>query len=266
MWSVLLSILVSNIVIFLLWEAFNGWILHLPEEGEAARIFSNQILATVLVLIVDLIMEIDYAMRKLKDSIAVQERMEKEYMRAQLESLKTQISPHFLFNSFNALQSLVDQSPQQAKAFIQELSRVYRYVLDKKDALVVPCADEVQFIKSFLYLNHIRFGDSLVAEIDPDVEQCNGYLPPLTLQLLVENAIKHNIISVSKPLKVRIYRSGDNLVVENNLQLRSDAVSISGIGHQNLVARYNLLSDKSPDFRQTAASYIAIVPIIEQEA
>ncbi len=261
--SVLISLIASNIIIYVFWIAFDGWILHLPVEGRTSRIFSNQVLATVLVIIVDLVMEINQYISKLKLSIAAREQLEKEMMRAQLEGLKTQISPHFLFNSFNALQSLVDQSPAQAKAFIQELARVYRYVLDKKDAMVVPCGDEITFIKSFLYLNHIRFGDSLQASIELD--NCTGYLPPLTLQLLVENAIKHNVISKSKPLHIRIYQEGNAIVVSNNLQLREDTPPESGIGHQNLLARYALLSATAPQFYVRDQNYVAIVPIIEQE-
>lgn len=263
LFSVLISLVASNVLIYVFWLAFDGWVLHLPAEGSTARIFSNQVLATVLVIIVDLVMEINQYISKLKLSIAAREQLEKEMMRAQLEGLKTQISPHFLFNSFNALQSLIDQSPVQAKAFIQELARVYRYVLDKKDAMVVPCADEVNFIKSFLYLNHIRFGDSLQATIDLD--GCTGYLPPLTLQLLVENAIKHNVISKSKPLHIRIRQEGKNIVVSNNLQLRDDTPPASGIGHQNLIARYALLSADTPAFFEQDQQYIAVVPVIEQE-
>lgn len=261
--SVTLSLLFSNIIIYGFWILFDNMVLQLPEEGSRARIFSNQILATVLVLIVDLIMEISTYMQKLKLSIARQEKMEKEMMRAQLEGLKTQISPHFLFNSFNALQSLVDQNPAQAKAFIQELSRVYRYVLDKKDAMVVPCGDEIAFIKSYLYLNQIRFGDSLIFEIDDD--DCAGYLPPLTLQILIENAIKHNVISRSKPLHIQIKKEQDALMVINNLQLRDDAPHSTGIGHQNILARYALLSTHQPDFGVNGAYYIAKVPILAEE-
>lgn len=261
--SVLFSLIASNAIIYIFWIGFDELILKLPKEGHANRVFSNQVLATVLVIIVDLIMEINQYISKLKISIAAREQLEKEMMRAQLEGLKTQISPHFLFNSFNALQSLIDQSPVQAKAFIQELARVYRYVLDKKDAMVVPCSDEIHFIKSFLYLNQIRFGDSLQANIDMD--DCTGYLPPLTLQLLVENAIKHNIISKSKPLIIHIKQEGNSIHVVNNLQLRDDAPPESGIGHQNLRARYALLSANEPVFTIRENQYVAIVPIIEQE-
>jgi len=263
--TVFVSLLASNIVIFVMWKLFNDLILHLPEDGETARVFSNQILATVLVIIVDLIIEVDIYVKKLKISMETQARLEKEFIRAQLESLKTQISPHFLFNSFNALQSLIDQSPVQAKSFIQELAKVYRYVLDKKDEMVVPVSDEVAFIRSFLYLNHIRFGDSLSADIDLSAQEMDGFIPPLTLQLLVENAIKHNIISQARPLHISVFRDAGNIIIKNNLQLREDTPSASGIGQSNLVARYNLISDRTPSFNIVDDAYIAKVPVLEQE-
>jgi hypothetical protein len=263
--TVFVSLIASNIVIYFLWQFFDHVIFHLPAEGEKERIFSNQILATVLVIIVDLIIEVDCYVKKLKASMEKQAHLEKEFIRAQLESLKTQISPHFLFNSFNALQSLIDQSPEQARAFIQELSRVYRYVLDKKDEMVVPLSDEVQFIRSFLYLNHIRFGNSLTADIKLSAADLDGFIPPLTLQLLVENAIKHNIISQAKPLHIDVFRDGDIIIVRNNVQLRADAATFSGIGQSNLIARYELISDRRPIFGIEENAYIAKVPVLEQE-
>ena len=222
------------------------------------------LLVTIFITIIGAILyEANTYYHQWKSAIAEEEQLEKLNLESQFQSLQGQLNPHFLFNSFNALQSLVDQSPVQAKAFIQELARVYRYVLDKKDAMVVPCGDEITFIKSFLYLNHIRFGDSLQASIELD--NCTGYLPPLTLQLLVENAIKHNVISKSKPLHIRIYQEGNAIVVSNNLQLREDTPPESGIGHQNLLARYALLSATAPQFYVRDQNYVAIVPIIEQE-
>lgn len=263
--TVIVSLIASNIAIYLLWLFFDNQFFHLPEEGQAERIFTNQILATVLVIIVDLIIEVDCYVKKLRESMEKQAHLEKEFIRAQLESLKTQISPHFLFNSFNALQSLIDQSPEQARAFIQELARVYRYVLDKKDEMVVPVRDEIAFIRSFLFLNHIRFGNSLTADIQLSDKDQDGFIPPLTLQLLVENAIKHNVISQSRPLHIEVYREGGQIIVRNNLQRRSDASPLSGIGQSNLTARYELICDRKPIFTMTADSYIAQVPVLEQE-
>ncbi|MBC8047305.1 MAG: histidine kinase [Fimbriimonadaceae bacterium] len=197
--------------------------------------------------------------------MAEKERLEKENINAQLESLKTQVSPHFLFNSFNALQSLIDTDPQKAKDFLQELSKVYRYVLEHKDDLVVEIKEELSFIQSFIYLNKIRFGESLQFDTQIDAHAAKQYIPPLSLQLLVENAIKHNIVSSEKPLRIGISNENGYLIVKNNLQLRTEKIISTGIGLENLKERYRLIHNIAPEFILTKESYIAKIPVIEKE-
>lgn len=259
-----LGIVSSNIIIYLEWKLFNNLFFHIEPPLENTRIFSNQVIATILVVIVSLVLEIRHYVKQLKLSIAEKEKLERAFLRAQLEGLKTQISPHFLFNSFNALQSLIEDNPEKAKSFVQELARVYRYVLDKRDNLVVKLSDEISFIHSYVYLNKIRFGENLKIEINIESNLLQHFLPPLTLQLLIENAIKHNIISASKPLHIVISTADDMLVVTNNYQPRAESVLSTQIGHSNLTDRYKLICDKVPIFGIVGTNYVAKVPLVDE--
>lgn len=178
---VVISLLAGNVIIFLEWLAFNHIFFHCTADEARAHIFENQMLATVLVIIVSLIFEIGHFINQLKITVAEKERLEKENMRSQLESLKTQMSPHFLFNSFNALLSLVDSDTEKAKEFILQLSKVYRYVLDQNNNQVVEIKEELKFIQSYIYLNKIRFGENLTFETNLDAHILNRFIPPLTL-------------------------------------------------------------------------------------
>ncbi len=260
-----ISLVVANIIIYVEWLFFNAYLFHCTSEESHAHIFENQVLATVLVIIVSLIFEIGHFINQLKITVAEKERLEKENMRSQLESLKTQMSPHFLFNSFNALLSLVDSDKEKAKEFILQLAKVYRYVLDQNNNLVVEVKEELKFIQSYIYLNKIRFGDSLIFETHLDAEVLNRFIPPLTLQTLVENAIKHNVISQEKPLNIRLSNDNDFLIVANNLQLRSEKMESTGIGIKNLKERYLILCNKEPEFGIMNQHYVAKIPLIEKE-
>ena len=162
---------------------------------------------------------------------------------AKYESLKSQVSPHFLFNSLNALTNLVYEDQDKAAKFIKQLSEVYRYVLDTRDKEVVSMEEEKNFLNSYLFLQQIRFGDKLKLEVNLD--ETRSRIAPLVLQMLVENAIKHNVISEENPLHINIYVKDGFIVVENNLQKKSVMLDESpGIGLDNIAKRYEFLSDK----------------------
>jgi sensor histidine kinase YesM len=243
--SVLVSLIASNIIIYVFWIAFDGWILHLPVEGRTSRIFSNQVLATVLVIIVDLVMEINQYISKLKLSIAAREQLEKEMMRAQLEGLKTQISPHFLFNNLSILSSLVETEPELSVQFIHHLSKAYRYLLEKSALERIPLKTELDFVKTYTFLLKIRFEEKLEIVIDiPEADKLRYSIVPLTLQLLVENAVKHNRMSEEEPLKVYLKVNDNYLEVNNRIQPRPKNEPSTGLGLQNIINRYKLLTEK----------------------
>lgn len=189
------------------------------------------------------------------------ERLKRESVKAQYESLKNQVNPHFLFNSLNVLTNLVYEDQERAVRFIKQLSEVYRYVLDTRDKELVPIHQEIAFVNSYLFLQRIRFGEKLMADVEVPDE--NGFIAPLALQLLVENAIKHNEVSAEHPLQIRVAREASALVVSNTLQRRSVIPEASsGLGLDNLKKRYEFLSDTPVAVIETANQFVVKIPIL----
>jgi hypothetical protein len=189
------------------------------------------------------------------------ERYQKESMTATYESLKSQVNPHFLFNSLNALTNLVYEDQDKAANFIKQLSEVYRYVLDTRDKEVVSLQEELKFLKSYVYLQQIRFGDKL--NIDVSLNGLNSMVAPLALQMLIENAVKHNEVSEENPLTVRIYSGDGYIIVENNLQKKSQlGESGSGIGLENINKRYQFLSNQKVVIDQSGNKFLVKLPVI----
>jgi hypothetical protein len=192
------------------------------------------------------------------------ERLKNENLKSKFESMKSQINPHFLFNSLNALSSLVYENQADAVVFIRKLSEVYRYVLDHQHDEVVDIQEEMSFLKAYVFLNKIRFGDKLEVHFHPeDTDAFTGALPPLALQMVVENAIKHNEISKEHPLRIDIRKNGEGLEVINNLNpvahKKSDA---HGLGLKNIRARYQYLSDQAVEARHGTEEFFVYLPIL----
>ena len=190
------------------------------------------------------------------------EASKRESMMAQYESLKSQVNPHFLFNSLNALTNLVYEDQDKAAKFIKQLSEVYRYVLDTRNREVVGLEEELQFLKAYLFLQQIRFGDKLQIKIE--LSGVESPVAPLAFQMLIENAIKHNVISQEDPLTIRLYSTQNYLVVENNLQKKSVLREDSpGIGLDNIRKRYAFLSDQPIEVNQTEKLFSVRLPILK---
>lgn len=190
------------------------------------------------------------------------EKFQKESAAAKFESLRSQVNPHFLFNSLNVLTNLVYEDQDKAAKFIKQMSDVYRYLLETKDKEIVSLEDEKKFLTSYLFLQQIRFGDKLKLTISLDEKK--GMIPPLVLQMLVENAIKHNIVSEDNPLHISIYLEEGFIVVENNLQKKNTLVEDStGIGLENICKRYEFLTDKKVEVIQRE-KFMVRLPILDQ--
>jgi sensor histidine kinase YesM len=170
-----------------------------------------------------------------KEAAVQQEKLKREQLALQYETLKSQVNPHFLFNNLNSLTSLISTNPDKAIDFVKKLSDVYRYVLDQKDCELVALETELKFLESYVFLQQIRFGTNLKVEIK--VSSKNFKVIPLSVQMLVENAIKHNEISDRNPLEIKIYSTDDHyLVIENRLQKKTGSEG-SGSGIQNIKSR-----------------------------
>lgn len=190
------------------------------------------------------------------------ERLKGENITSQYESLKNQVNPHFLFNSLNTLTSLVHDKPDLAVKFIKQLSEVYRYVLDSQSKEVVPLATELKFVASYVFLQKIRFGDDLQVHIRVP-ENSTIQIAPLSLQMLLENAVKHNIILEEMPLHIRIYLEEEGyIVVKNNLQEKRTGLVTSELGLKNIKARYEYLTNKPVHIIKTATDYMVKLPVL----
>ena len=163
---------------------------------------------------------------------------------AQFDALKNQLDPHFLFNSLNVLTSLIDEDPRQAQRFTTSLSKVYRYVLEQKSKELVPVDEEFAFARTYVELLKMRFEDSLTFDIPEKAVNPEGLIVPLSLQLLLENAVKHNVVTPSRPLRITVREEDGFLVVANNLQEKQVVKKSSGVGLQNIQQRYALLTER----------------------
>lgn len=192
-------------------------------------------------------------------------RLQKENLQSQFDVLKQQVNPHFLFNSLNVLISLIKLEPNLAETFTERLAKVYRYVLENRDENLVTVRTELEFLKAYVFLIDTRFQGKVLITIDINEEMENRLVLPLSLQLLIENAIKHNAFSTKSPLKIRLFiDEHDYLNVVNNLQIREKHIASTGVGLSNISSRYSLICDKAPVFEQTENEFIAKIPLLER--
>jgi len=192
------------------------------------------------------------------------ERLEKEHLQAQFMALKSQLSPHFLFNSFSILASLIEKDPVKSVRYVGELSKSYRYILEKANLELVKLNVELDFIQVYIFLLKSRFENKFHVDIAVSEVAVESYaIAPLTLQMLVENAVKHNVMSVEKPLEVSIKIKNDYLVVSNAVQIRLDSEPSTGLGLTNIINRYALLTDR-PVFVNESQDYFTVeIPLLK---
>lgn len=184
-------------------------------------------------------------------------------LQSQLNSLKLQINPHFMFNNFNNLLELIEEDSALAGKFLGNLSKVYRYIITNLDRNLIPVSDEIKFLDSYLYLMKVRHDEGIITRISPGVRQCKGFLPPAVLQLLVENAIKHNGFSSAHPLVIDIKLSDGYITVCNIKSPLISPIESTGLGLKNITERYALLCDKKVKIESTENFYSVSLPIIK---
>ncbi|MFT2009768.1 sensor histidine kinase [Pontibacter sp. 13R65] len=185
-------------------------------------------------------------------------------MESELLSLRLQLDPHFMFNNFNTLSELINEDANTASKFLDNLSRVYRYMIQNLKKDLVRLEDEIRFLEAYLYLIRIRHGDNVQVEIDLDKVLMGRSIPPITLQLLVENAIKHNIASKASPLLIRVYQSDPSQVcVRNNLQRIPSTIFSTKLGLQNIKDRYLLLGGVMPVIEESEGHFTVRLPLLD---
>tara|TARA_B100000795_G_scaffold70531_1_gene49455 strand:- start:17994 stop:19001 length:1008 start_codon:yes stop_codon:yes gene_type:complete len=217
-------------------------------------------------LVIGAIYETIYILFQLKHVMVEREILKKENLQSQLETLKNQVNPHFLFNSLNTLASVIPEDPKMAVDFVQNLSAVYRYILEIRSREFITIQEELKCIRAYEFLLKIRFGESLKLEIDINEIDLEKQIVPLSLQMLLENAIKHNVVSKKRPLEISISIIVDRILIVNNLQPKLEQEKSTKTGLENIRKRYQLLSGKSIEVIQGSDTFSVTLPLIEIEA
>lgn len=184
---------------------------------------------------------------------------------AKFESLKSQIDPHFLFNSLNVLTSLIGENPKKAEQFTTKLSQVYRYVLEQKDKDLVELEEELRFAKTYMDLLKMRFEDAVNYTLPEKISNPNYKIVPLSLQLVLENAVKHNSISEESPLDINIFEENGVLIIENNLNAKNTITTGTGVGLKNIIERYNLITDKKLMIEKNNNNFQITLPLLTKK-
>jgi LytS/YehU family sensor histidine kinase len=238
------------------------WGYVFPPEGYLYNIF----IGLLYVMIGVGLYEAFYYFNKWKQVFSEKEALKREHLQTQLDSLKTQINPHFLFNNLGSLASLIMEDQQKAVDFVQELSSVFRYLLQANEAHLTTLQQELEFMKHYLHLLQTRFPDSLLVNIDIDPMYMEAEIPPLTLQLLIENAVKHNTLLPQRPLKLSLYTNeASALVVVNNLQPKTSRVISNKLGLQNIKEKYRLLNLPKVKIEISDVEFKVTLPLINSK-
>ena len=261
-WMVLAFLLVYVVVNVAL-DALFAWLL--PEHQTHPNLLLELISALLVSALVITIYEALSFYLQLEHAIAEKAELERQNVESQLEGLRNQVNPHFLFNSLNTLVYLIPEDADKAVRFVQQLSKVYRYVLESREARVIPLREELEFLKAYIFLLKERFGDNFRANLRDLNGAAGSGIVPLTLQMLFENAIKHNVISTEKPLMVDVFVENNHLVVRNNLQRKNQVMDSTGVGLDNIRARYRMLTDQDVDVIVSREYFTVLLPLIALE-
>jgi len=261
------SILVTLCAVFLL-----RIVEDVIVEGESFTAFLNNetprnyIIPFVITVVVSLFFISFYSFKALQEKKIKQQKIIAGTANAKYESLKSQLDPHFLFNSLNVLVSLIEEDTDKAQKFTTSLSKVYRYVLEQKDKDLVSLEEELAFAKTYMLLLKMRFENAIDCTIPEKVHNPEAKIVPLSLQILLENCIKHNIVSEQQPLHISIVESINTLTVTNNFQEKRSLNKSSGIGLKNITERYQILSTRTILINQSKSEFKVELPLLTKKA
>ena len=260
------SFFVSLFVIFLLRLFINTII-----EKETLSDFINSedasdyILTSIFTLIILLVVHFVYIYKAYQENKVKEQKIIAGTASAKFESLKSQIDPHFLFNSLNVLSSLIEENPENAQKFTTSLSKIYRYVLEQKDKELVSVEEELAFAKTYMNLLKMRFENSLFYELPTTNLNPEAKVVPLSLQLLLENTVKHNVVSEQKPLHIRIYVEGGYLAIQNDYQKKEVLQERKGVGLQNIINRYGIITNRKVLIEQNEKTFTVKIPVLTKQ-
>lgn len=257
------SLVFSVLAIYLPMLVFDSFVCEAPLANQGALMLSSIVIGILITFIILSIEISTQFFSHWKNSLVEVERYKTESTQAQLQNLKNQLNPHFLFNNMSILSSLVYKDQDKAVDFINQLSKVYRYLLDNRNDELVTLDTELTFIKSYVYLLQIRFDKNLVFDIDVAENKLPFLIPPMSLQMLIENAIKHNEVSSENPLSISIVAQNHGLTITNNLQLRSNKEPGSKTGLINIKERYKYYTKEEVKVIQSVKSFVVIIPLLD---
>lgn len=253
LFSVILGIVVMVILVIGHQELFQISKMDAPIMFELRGVLINLIVYMFLHLLFQ-----NYQTQQIRVEL---ERTHTMNLGAQYELLKQQVNPHFLFNSLNTLKSMVDMNDPMSSDFILKLSDFYRFTLESRKLDLIPLREELQILDSYVYLLKARFENGFILNNNTDPKQYDSAIPPFTLQLLIENCIKHNVVSLDKPLQINLYTEDDFLVIENPIQLKRGVLS-TGVGLDNINQRFMHLVRKEIEIEKTDTIFKVKIPLI----
>jgi sensor histidine kinase YesM len=265
-WGALGSVLLTVICLFLLFLLTRVLIF-----GQSLSVFwvsqrlEWYVFGLIFTLIISLLFHAFYFWKAAQVKKVTEQTVIAKSATAQFDALKNQLDPHFLFNSLNVLVSLIEENPKAATKFTTSLSKVYRYVLEQRNKQLVPIDEELDFARTYISLLKMRFEDSMVVDIPEKATNPALQVVPLSLQLLLENAVKHNIVSDVQPLYLSIYEEGDTLKIKNSLQPKAMIAKGAGVGLQNIASRFGLLSKREVQIDKTNDSFTVSIPMLNED-
>ena len=255
----LLGIFISRMLIFVA-------ILRVPfnmfAAGERPEYYWTSL---IIAIVISVTFYAVYYYKNRQESRVKQQKIIARSATARFDALKNQLDPHFLFNSLNVLTSLIDEDPAQSTHITTSLSKVYRYVLEQKNKELVPIEEEYAFARTYVRLLKMRFEDSILFEIPESSSTPDAKIVPLSLQLLLENAVKHNVVTSSRPLTITVKEENGKVVVRNNLQEKEVVKKSSGVGLENIHQRYALLSERQVEITKTREAFVVSLPMLTHQ-
>lgn len=264
----ILGNILLNYAFSYLWSYFYSWTPL--EESEVLLIWQSNLMAAILSIFISFIHTGIFLLNRWRTTSeeATELRIKASELqeaatRSELESLKLQLDPHFIFNNFSTLTELIHEDQQSAAEFLENITRVYRYMISNLNRDTITLREEIEFLNAYFYLLKKRLGEKITLDIKIDDFHLDFHLPPLTLQLLVENAVKHNRATLANPLSITVYSLGDAILVRNVLQPTTGKTFVStGIGNKNIQFRYKILFDKIPVFYESGGFYFVRLPLV----
>jgi len=246
-------------ILFYAYDAFH----FLGYQFDGSQLNIALFTGVALTMVATSMWEAAYTFKQWKDSLTEKEKLQQLTLQQEFETLKSQVNPHFLFNCFNTLSSLITEDKKQAEIFLDELSKVYRYLLRNNEDGLSSLQTEIKFIESYYRLLKTRHGEAVQLSIEIDKKYDQYLIPSLTLQMLVENAVKHNVLSKNKPLVIDIFTTaGNKLIISNNLQLRTIKVPSNKIGLDNIKTKYELLNHSGFQVLKDQKTFSVVLPLI----